>query len=124
MPSVLVVDDDLDILALLRGWLEDEGFDVTVATGAAEGSEALARAPFDVVVLDLFLPDASGLDAIKLFRACAPTVPLIAISGHVFVEHPFPDQFRKLALDMGAARCLPKPLTETALLREIRTLLA
>lgn len=84
---------------------------------------ALAHAKFDVVVLDLFLPDASGLDIIKLFHACNPTVPLIAISGHVFADHPFPDQFRKLALEMGAARCLPKPLTVSVLVREIRTLL-
>jgi len=75
------------------------------------------------MVLDVFMPGFGRLDTIKLVHARAPGVPLIAISGHVFVDHPFPDQFRKLALELGAARCLGKPLTVSALVREIRAVL-
>jgi len=123
MPSVLVVDDDPDIRELFGGGLEREGFDVVLAEDGARGIEALAHARFDLVVLDVFMPGVSGLDTIKLFHAHAPSVPLIAISGHVFVDHPFPDQFRNLALELGAARCLGKPLTVSALVREIRAVL-
>ena len=76
-----------------------------------------------MVVADVFMPGVSGLDTINLFHAHAPSVPLIAISGHVFVDHPFPDQFRKLALELGAARCLGKPLPVSVLVREIRAAL-
>jgi DNA-binding response OmpR family regulator len=123
MPSVLVVDDDPDIRALLGSGLEREGFDVVLAEDGEQGIEALSRARFDIVVLDVFLPGVSGLDVIKLFHARAPDVPMIAISGHVFVDHPFPDQFRRLALELGAARCLGKPFTVSVLAREIRSLL-
>jgi DNA-binding NtrC family response regulator len=110
VPNVLVVDDDPDIRELFGRGLEREGFDVVLAEDGAQGIEALSRARFDVVVVDVFMPGVSGLDTIKLFHARAPGVPLIAISGHVFVDHPFPDQFCKLALELGAARCLGKPL--------------
>ena len=84
-------------------------------------SKPLSRARFDVVVVDVFMPGVGGLDTIKLVHARAPGV-LIAISGHVFVDHPFPDQFRKLALELGAARCLGKPITPS--MREISAILA
>ena len=57
-----------------------------------------------MVVVDVFMPGVGGLDTIKLVHARAPGVPLIAISGHVFVDHPFPDQFRKLALTAASPR--------------------
>jgi DNA-binding response OmpR family regulator len=123
MPSVLVVDDDPDIRELFGGGLEREGFNSVLAADGEQGIEALSRARFDVVVLDVFLPGLSGLDVIKLFHARAPDVPLIAISGHVFVDHPFPDQFRRLALELGATRCLGKPFTPSTLVREIRAAL-
>lgn len=75
-----------------------------------------------MVVVDVFMPGVGGLDTIKLVHARAPGVPLIAISGHVFVDHPFPDQFCKLALELGAARCLRKPITPS--MREISAILA
>jgi DNA-binding response OmpR family regulator len=123
MPSVLVVDDDPDIRELFGGGLEHEGFDVVLAEDGAQGIEALSRARFDVMVLDVFMPGFGRLDTVKLFHAHAPSVPLIAISGHVFVDHPFPDQFRKLALELGPARCLGKPLPVSVLVREIRAVL-
>ena len=75
-----------------------------------------------MVVVDVFMLGVGGLDTIKLVHARAPGVPLIAISGHVFVDHPFPDQFRKLALELGAAWCLGKPITPST--REISAILA
>ena len=111
MPSVLVVDNDPDIRELFGGGLQREGFDVVLAEDGAQGIEALSRARFDVMVLDVFMPGFGRLDTVKLLHAHAPSVPLIAISGHVFVDHPFPDQFRKLALELGAARCLGQPLS-------------
>ncbi|MFZ0122732.1 MAG: hypothetical protein WAL48_00925 [Xanthobacteraceae bacterium] len=72
-----------------------------------------------MVVVDVFMPGVGGLEVGPRPR---PGVPLIAISGHVFVDHPFPDQFRKLALELGAARCLGKPITPS--MREISAILA
>jgi CheY-like chemotaxis protein len=120
MSSVLVVDDDPNILALLRGWLEEAGFEVRVAGGWTAGIDSIGRAIPDLVVLDMFMPGVTGLDAIRLFRTRAPTVPLIAISGQIFDDQPFPDQIRKLAAELGAAACLRKPFTADTLLREIR----
>lgn len=68
-PTVLVVDDDPDICALLQTYLKMEGFDTRVAGNRAEIIAELRRAPLpDVVLLDVWLPDANGFDILAKMR--------------------------------------------------------
>jgi CheY-like chemotaxis protein len=76
------------------------------------------------MIVDIFMPHMHGFESIRLFHQRAPTIPLIAISGYVFAEQrtPAPD-FLRMALELGATRCLRKPFTPTALLAVINACL-
>jgi CheY-like chemotaxis protein len=116
MPRILVVDDDPLICSAVRAWLESRSFEVVVADGSETGLGALEAAAFDLMIVDIFMPHMHGFESIRLFHQRAPKLPLIAISGYVFAEQrrPAPD-FLRMALDLGATRCMRKPFTPTAL---------
>ncbi|MBC7584752.1 MAG: response regulator, partial [Tardiphaga sp.] len=75
------------------------------------------RGDFDLMIVDIFMPDMNGFESVRRFHECAPAVPLIAISGYAFAESlsPAPD-FLRMALGLGAARCLRKPFKPQTLL--------
>jgi CheY-like chemotaxis protein len=125
MKRILVVDDDPLICAAIRAWLEQSGFAVIVADGGETGLRALDSSTFDLMIVDIFMPHMRGFESVRVFHQRAPEVPLIAISGYVFVEQrtPAPD-FLKMALELGATRCLRKPFTPKTLLTVIDQCLA
>ena len=84
MRRILVVDDDPHIGLAIRAWLKRYGFKVTVADGGAAGLIALNSSTFDVMIVDIFMPNMRGFESIRVFHNHAPTVPLIAISGYAF----------------------------------------
>lgn len=86
---VLVVDDDPFIQGMAQVLLSNQGRRVTVAGTGAEALARMADAPPDVVLLDLGLPDISGLEVLRLFRA-APTwqqVRILMLTGSHETEH-------------------------------------
>ena len=117
MPRVLVVDDDPMVGATIEVLLQRQGFDVTLTDGGETGLAALETQTFDVMLVDIFMPHMRGFESIRIFHERAPTLPLIAMSGYAFANHdsPAPD-FLRMALELGATRCLRKPFTPVALL--------
>jgi CheY-like chemotaxis protein len=117
MPRILVVDDDPLICTAISTWLEAQRFDVVTADGGATGLRALEISTFDLMIVDIFMPEMNGFESIRVFHQRTPLVPLITISGYVFAEHhsPAPD-FLRMALELGATRCLRKPFTPRTLL--------
>jgi CheY-like chemotaxis protein len=101
----------------IETYLGRQGFDVTIADGGESGLRALDQAGFDVMLVDIFMPHMRGFESIRIFHERAPTLPLIAMSGYAFANHdsPAPD-FLRMALELGATRCLRKPFTPVALL--------
>lgn len=119
MPCILVVDDDPLVSSAIRSWLELRGFAVVVADDGISGLNALDRSTFDLMIIDIFMPHLRGFESIRVFHQAAPSVPLIAISGYLPSQpSPTPD-FLRMALDLGALRCLRKPFTSTTLLSVI-----
>lgn len=120
MPRILVVDDDPAICAAIRAWLEVRNIEVVSANGGESGLLALRTSTFDLMIVDIFMPHMDGFELIRTFRALAPTLPLIAISGYVFAQSrtAAPD-FLQMALELGATRCLRKPFTPSTLLAVI-----
>jgi len=114
---ILVIDDDAMMCMAIETWLQQSNFKVTVASGGETGRRALERHRFDLMLVDIFMPHMRGFESIRVFHETAPTVPLIAMSGYVFADHDgsVPD-FLRMALELGAARCLRKPFTPDALL--------
>jgi CheY-like chemotaxis protein len=125
MPHLLLVDDDPLLRSAVRTWLEAEGYQVVTAECGVTGLNALRGADFDLMIVDIFMPHMRGFESIRVFHQCAPTTPLIAISGYVFAENrtPAPD-FLRMALELGASRCLRKPFTPTTLLGVVASVLA
>jgi len=125
MPRILVVDDDPMVGATIEVLLQRQGFDVTLTDGGEAGLAALEAQTFDVMLVDIFMPHMRGFESIRIFHERAPTIPLIAMSGYAFASSasPSPD-FLRMALELGATRCLRKPFTPEALLTMIRECLA
>jgi CheY-like chemotaxis protein len=105
--------------------LERHGFEVTIADGGDSGLRALEGADFDLMIVDIFMPHMRGFESIRIFHERAPAIPLIAMSGYAFanLDSPAPD-FLRMALELGAARCLRKPFTPMTLLTVINECLA
>jgi CheY-like chemotaxis protein len=125
VPRILVVDDDPLVSQAIRLWLERQGIEVVVADDGITGLNALDSSTFDLMIIDIFMPHMRGFESIRVFHQSAPTVPLIAISGYSFAQpnSPAPD-FLRMALELGASRCLRKPFTPAALLAVIDECLA
>jgi CheY-like chemotaxis protein len=125
MTRVLVVDDDPMVCMAIEISLERHGFEVMIADGGDTGLRALEGAGFDLMIVDIFMPHMRGFESIRIFHERAPAIPLIAMSGYAFanLDSPAPD-FLRMALELGATRCLRKPFTPMALLTVINECLA
>ena len=117
MRRILVVDDDRHTRLAIGIWLKQCGFRVAITDGGESGLAALNEGTFDLMIVDVFMPNMRGFELIRVFHSHAPTVPLIAISGYAFSapETDDPACFR-MALSLGATRCLRKPFRPTTLL--------
>ena len=125
MTRVLVVDDDPMVCMAIEIYLERHGFEVTIADGGETGLRSLEDSSFDLMIVDIFMPHMRGFESIRIFHERAPAIPLVAMSGYAFanLDSPAPD-FLRMALELGAARCLRKPFTPAALLTVINECLA
>lgn len=93
--------------------------------GGEAGLRALDRGGIDLMIVDIFMPHMRGFESIRIFHERAPAIPLVAMSGYAFanLNAPAPD-FLRMALELGASRCLRKPFTPKALLTVIDECLA
>jgi two-component system phosphate regulon response regulator OmpR len=114
--SVLIVDDDAELAAMVAELLRREGMRITLAESGAEAQAQLARAAPDVLVLDLMLPDANGLDLCRSLRAGGADVPILMLTAR---GDPFD---RVLGLEIGADDYLGKPFEPRELVARVRAL--
>ncbi len=82
MASVLIIDDETALVSSLSFALRNDGYEVEGAATGAEGQTAAARMSPSVILLDVRLPDGSGLDVLERLRAAHPDVPVVMISAH------------------------------------------
>ena len=115
-PHLLVVDDDTRLAELLRRYLSDGGFRVTVAADASEARAQLASFAFDLVVLDVMMPGESGLDLTRALRR-EGRVPILLLSAMAEPED------RVNGLEQGADDYLAKPFEPRELLLRIHNIL-
>jgi CheY-like chemotaxis protein len=125
MTRVLVVDDDPLVCTAIELSLQRHGFEVTIADRGETGLRALEDTSFDLLIVDIFMPHMRGFESVRIFHERAPAIPLVAMSGYAFanIDSPAPD-FLRMALQLGAARCLRKPFTPAALLTVVNECLA
>ena len=115
-PHILVVDDDQEIRKLLGRYLQGQGFRVSLAEDGRSAESCLAAGRIDFVVLDLMLPDVSGLDLCRSLRARS-RVPIILLTA--LKE----DVDRIIGLEVGADDYLGKPFNPRELVARIRAVL-
>ncbi len=106
--SLLVVDDDETFRGVLSGELELRGFEVAGAGSGEEAIRQVARSVPDVVLLDLQLPDCSGLEVLQRVRQASPTSEVIILTGHGSIDTAI-ESIRSGAFDYVAKPC---PLDE------------
>jgi two-component system OmpR family response regulator len=115
--KVLVVDDDLEIRRLLGKYLDGQGFQTVLAGSRRECEQKLADAEIDLVVLDVMLPDGSGLDICRELRDRRPELAVILLTA--LKE----DVDRIVGLELGADDYLGKPFNPRELAARIKAVL-
>ena len=113
--SILVVDDEPGILALIKDILEDEGYEVDVAEDAEAARAARRNRRPDLILLDIWMPDSDGISLLREWSESSPgDVPVIMMSGHGTIETAVE------ATRLGAYDFLEKPLSTAKLLLAVR----
>jgi len=118
-PRILVVDDDRDLCDLLCDFLVEEGYAVTKAYGGQDAIDSARHSTPDAVLLDLLLPDVSGVMVGRALRelAGARDVPIVIISGDRAA-------LARSTADLGAHSFLEKPFSLTAVRAAVQAALA
>jgi CheY-like chemotaxis protein len=112
--TVLIIDDEPDVLALLRSMLEPAGFNVVAAGNARAAVERMQAQRPDLILTDIYMPDGDGFELMAMLRRARSDVPLIAISGgsrDVGQQDPL-----TVATALGAAAVIAKPFKHSELL--------
>jgi two-component system nitrogen regulation response regulator NtrX len=104
-PTVLVVDDEAGVRSALSGVLRDEGYTVEAVDSGEACLDRVLRAPYDVIVLDIWLPGIDGLATLARLRERRVDAPVVMISGHGNIESAV------RAIKMGAFDFVEKPLS-------------
>ena len=118
-PHLLVVDDDVRLRTLLRRYLSDNGFRVTLAADATEARASLTSFAFDLIVLDVMMPGETGIELTRSLRSETrqPRVPILLLTAMGEPEH------RITGLEQGADDYLAKPFEPRELVLRIRNIL-
>jgi two-component system nitrogen regulation response regulator NtrX len=105
MTRILIIDDEPGIRRTLASILEDEHYRVTTAEDAVIGIDALSKERFNLVFLDVLLPNLGGMEALERLRKDWPGTEVVMISGHANVD------MAVRAVKLGAFDFLEKPLS-------------
>ncbi|PKO54329.1 MAG: DNA-binding response regulator [Betaproteobacteria bacterium HGW-Betaproteobacteria-2] len=116
MNKVLVIDDDVELVGMLKEYLEQEGFQVSCAYDGEHGAQYALAGKFDIIVLDVMMPKIDGIQALRLIRAHSK-VPVIMLTAKG------DDADRIMGLELGADDYVPKPCTPRELVARIRAIL-
>jgi DNA-binding response OmpR family regulator len=115
---LLIVEDDPEMLDLLRKVLEKDGYRISLAADGHEAARRLAADPADLVITDLIMPHRGGLDLLHSIRQTRPDIPVIIVTAfgdwHTYSQ----------ALELGVAAFLSKPLKLAELTAAVHAALA
>ena len=119
-PTILVCDDEADIVSALRIYLEAEGYRVLTAANGKEAVAIVSRESVQLVVMDIMMPVMNGYEAAKRIRSLdredAKTIPIIAMTANAFTE----DRIR--AREAGMDEHVAKPVDAELLIKVIHKL--
>lgn len=117
MQKILIVEDEVSLLNGLKDNLEGENFEVSTAANGKEGLEKALKEDFDLVILDIMLPEMSGFDVCKEIKSKKLTLPIIMLTAKS------KEMDKILGLELGADDYITKPFSVNELLARIRAVL-
>lgn len=116
MYRILVIDDDVELCELLTDYLQPEGFAISTVQEASQGIHHALSGGFDLVILDVMLPETNGFEVLKRIRSkSSVAVLMLTARGE--------DLDRIIGLEIGADDYLPKPFNPRELIARIRAIL-
>ena len=125
MARILVIDDQASVLATIRAILEFLEHEAVTTTRGHDGIDMLKAEAFDLLIVDIFMPEMDGIEAIQAVRQHRPSLPIIAMSGSAVVsDGPRTLDFLSMATKLGAIRSLRKPFKRAELTDAINACLA
>ncbi|NCU02620.1 MAG: response regulator transcription factor [Chitinophagaceae bacterium] len=117
MKKILLVEDEMHVVSFIKKGLTEDGYDVTVAFDGNTGLQLFHDNNFDLVILDIMLPDKNGLEVCKSIRTVNTSIPVLFLTALGTAENIV------LGLETGADDYLVKPFKFIELVARIRTLL-
>jgi DNA-binding response OmpR family regulator len=125
MRRILVIDDDSSVGAAIKAVLLNNDFAVVLTNNSRLGTDAFDTDPFDLVMVDIFMPEPEGLETVRYVRTRAPTIPIIAMSGFRFRSTIVPTfDFLEMAAALGATCCLRKPFAPEQMMAAVNSCMA
>lgn len=115
--TIILIEDEADLRAVIERLLTESGFEVRAAGSCAEGLRAIGDGEGDLMIVDLGLPDGSGLDLVAELRRRRPTAGIVVVTGK---GDPID---RVIGLELGADDYVPKPFVGRELVARVRSVL-
>ena len=115
MPAkVLIVDDEKDFLDIMAERMGARGVEVSTTTSAENALKMVRKETYDVVIMDLMMPEMDGFKALKLFKETRPDLPIILLTANV------PEEKCIEAIKLGAMDVIEKPADLNLLTQKIK----
>ncbi len=112
--KVLIVDDEKDFLDIMAERMRARGIDVATTTSAKDALSMVEEEPYDVVIMDLMMPEMDGFKALKLLKDKKPDIQIILLTGNV------PEEKCTEAIELGALDVIEKPADLKVLVEKIK----
>lgn len=113
---ILIVEDDQDVLLVLRDRLESLGYRIATAANGREAVEEIKHSQYALVIMDIMMSEMDGLEALRLIRGLRPALPVIMVSAN--------KERAVASLAEGAQAYILKPIDQAKLKAEVERLLA
>lgn len=118
MSRILVIEDSLHIRKLIREILEPAGYTIMESEDGFQGLRLAAAESPDCIILDLIMPDITGLKILKDLYEGGSKIPVVVITAHI------QDSVRKQCMEFGAAAFINKPFSRDELHHTVKNVLA
>lgn len=120
MQRILIIDDEPNILLMLKKMLERTGYEIDLASNGKEGLDLFTRKPSDLVITDIIMPEKEGLETIREMKRMLPELKIIAMSGGGKISA---GNYLETAKIFGASRIIEKPFTLQHMVATVNELL-
>ncbi|MDA3924337.1 MAG: response regulator [Kiritimatiellae bacterium] len=121
MKNILIMDDDISIQQLFTQFLVGQGYNVECCSNGIEGLKKMSVFAFDLIIVDIMMPEMDGLEVVQEIRKDDTELPIIAISGGM--RHASMN-FVSYAQEFGANAIFEKPVSLADLFESVKELLA